>query len=294
MKITHVIRGDEWISSTPKHILLYNAFSWEIPEFIHMPLLLGNDGKKLSKRKHPTSIFYYKKAGFLPETMINFLTLMGYSMPSDNEIYSLSELISTFDVKRIGISGAVFDSKKLQWMNQQYIIKQIKPEDLWDQIKKWAFTNDIITPLMHLCHTRMKCFSDFIPLSDFLFKDQIDFDITLYDKVKIANHSKSIILQLFLWKMEQGEIWTKELIELSIKELSQQLDLSLKKVIIPLFYATIMGKSNGLPLFHSIELLGQERARIRILSAIENLYPISNKLTKTLQKTIMIKSLVTY
>ncbi|MBT7462209.1 MAG: glutamate--tRNA ligase, partial [Waddliaceae bacterium] len=122
MKITHVIRGDEWMSSTPKHVLLYEVFGWEPPVFMHMPLLLGTDGKKLSKRKNPTSIFYYRDTGYLPEAFMNFLTLMGYSMPDDKEIYSLEDIFKAFDTKRVGVSGAVFDVKKLDWLNQQYII----------------------------------------------------------------------------------------------------------------------------------------------------------------------------
>lgn len=95
MGITHVIRGDEWMSSTPKHILLYDAFGWEKPIFMHMPLLLGTDGKKLSKRRNPTSIFYYRDSGYLPEAFINFLTLMGYSMADEREVYSLNEVIES-------------------------------------------------------------------------------------------------------------------------------------------------------------------------------------------------------
>ena len=93
MKITHVIRGDEWMTSTPKHILLYRCFGWDYPSFIHMPLLLGQGGKKLSKRKNPTSIFYYKDSGYLADAFVNFLTLMGYSMSDNQEIYSLDEII---------------------------------------------------------------------------------------------------------------------------------------------------------------------------------------------------------
>src|ERR1700692_3211449 len=123
MEITHVIRGDERMSSTPKHVYLYEAFGWTPPVFMHMPLLLGKDGKKLSKRKNPTSIFFYRDSGFLPEAFLNFLTLMGYSMSGDREIYSLQEIIQEFDHKRIGVSGAVFDIQKLEWINQQYLIK---------------------------------------------------------------------------------------------------------------------------------------------------------------------------
>ena len=113
MGITHVIRGDEWVSSTPKHILLYECFGLKPPVFMHIPLLLGSDGKKLSKRKNPTSIFYYRDSGYLPEAFANFLTLMGYSMPQDREIYSVNEIIKDFDPSRIGISGDFVDKEKM-------------------------------------------------------------------------------------------------------------------------------------------------------------------------------------
>src|SRR5277367_6483982 len=131
MQISHVIRGDEWMSSTPKHILLFQSFEWTPPIYMHMPLLLGKDGRKLSKRRNPTSIFYYRDSGYLPEAFTNFLTLMGYSMPGDKEIYSLEEITKEFDPKRIGVSGAFFDIQKLDWINQQYLI-QIPENHLWD------------------------------------------------------------------------------------------------------------------------------------------------------------------
>ncbi len=169
MKITHVIRGDEWISSTPKHIMLYNAFGWMPPTFMHMPLLLGNDGKKLSKRRNPTSIFYYRDSGYLPEAFMNFLTLMGYSMTGDREIYSLDDIIKEFDYKRIGVSGAIFDVQKLDWVNQQYMLKNIPVDQLWNRIKDWSFNDEFMQKLMPLCHPRLKTFGDFMYLFDFLF-----------------------------------------------------------------------------------------------------------------------------
>ena len=144
MKITHVIRGDEWMSSTPKHVMLYEAFGWEKPVFMHMPLLLGQDGKKLSKRKNPTSIFFYRDSGYLPEAFLNFMSLMGYSMTEEREIYSVEELIKDFDPSRIGVSGAIFDTRKLDWINQQYIINNIPESDLWNKIKEWGFQDEMM------------------------------------------------------------------------------------------------------------------------------------------------------
>ncbi|OJU81291.1 MAG: glutamate--tRNA ligase, partial [Chlamydia sp. 32-24] len=169
MKITHVIRGDEWMSSTPKHVYLYEAFGWTAPTFMHMPLLLGKDGKKLSKRKNPTSIFFYRDSGYLPEAFLNFLTLMGYSMTGDREIYSLEDVIREFDHKRIGVSGAVFDVQKLDWINQQYLIKNIPENDLWSRLRQWNFSDEYMSKLMPLCHSRIKTFGEFMELCDFFF-----------------------------------------------------------------------------------------------------------------------------
>ncbi len=173
MKITHVIRGDEWMTSTPKHIFLYEAFGWEAPIFMHMPLLLGKDGKKLSKRKNPTSIFYFRDSGYLPEALVNFLTLMGYSMPGDKEIYELDEIVREFDPKRIGISGAFFDIQKLQWVNQKKIIETIPEDKLWNRLSEWSFNETFMRKLMPLIHTRIKTFGDFMQLCDFFFVNEL-------------------------------------------------------------------------------------------------------------------------
>lgn len=150
MGITHVLRGEEWLSSTPKHLLLYEAFGWEPPQFFHMPLLLNPDGSKLSKRKNPTSIFYYRDAGYKKEAFMNFLTLMGYSMEGDEEIYSMQRLIEAFDPKRIGRSGAVFDIRKLDWMNKHYLNHEGSPESLLQELKGWLWNDEFLLKILPL------------------------------------------------------------------------------------------------------------------------------------------------
>ena len=121
MKISHVIRGEEWINSTPKHILLYERLGWKPPVFVHLPLLRNPDKSKLSKRKNPTSISYYRDAGFLPEAMLNYLGMMGYTLPDQREMFSLDELCETFEMKRVSLGGPVFDAEKLKWLNGRYL-----------------------------------------------------------------------------------------------------------------------------------------------------------------------------
>jgi glutamyl-tRNA synthetase len=284
MKITHVIRGDEWMSSTPKHIFLYEAFGWTPPTFMHMPLLLGKDGKKLSKRKNPTSIFYYRDSGYLPEAFLNFLTHMGYSMPGDKEIYPVEEIIKDFDPKRIGVSGAFFDITKLDWMNQQYIIHNIPEGELWKKISAWSFSESFMRRLMPLCHTRIKTFAEFIELCDFFFINHIALSEALLCPSKVPAEKASFMLQSTIWAMDAAENWGKTGIEAASHKVAEIFGANHKKMVMPILYGALTGKHHGPPLFESVELLGKDRTRARLLQAIEFLGGISNKKMDLLTK----------
>ncbi|MCP5469120.1 MAG: glutamate--tRNA ligase [Chlamydiales bacterium] len=284
MKISHVIRGDEWISSTPKHILLYEHFGWQPPEFLHMPLLLGVDGKKLSKRKNPTSIFFYRDSGYLPEGFLNFLSLMGYSMPEDKEIYSLDEVIEHFDAKRIGKSGAVFDIKKLDWLNQHYLINHIPEEKLWGRIREWGFSDTFMKKLMPLVHTRIKTFGEFIELCDFFFINHLPYTQELLTPKNIDPTTAACILQCVIWSMEESEDWSNTGIEQASHRVAEHFEVHHKKVVMALLFGTIMGKEKGPPLFDSVKILGRDITRARLLNAINFLGGVSNKRLATLKK----------
>ncbi len=277
MKITHVIRGDEWMSSTPKHILLYEHFGWEPPVFMHMPLLLGTDGKKLSKRKNPTSIFFYRDSGYLKEAFINFLSLMGYSMTGDQEIYSLEEVIKSFDSKRIGVSGAVFDVQKLDWINQQYIIKNIPQEALWDRLKQWNFSDAFMQRLMPLCHSRIKTFGDFMALCDFFFINHLNYTQELFNIKNVPNQLACQILQTIIWHLEEHDNWSGESINEASRAAAAFLDVHHKKAVMPVLFASLMGKLQGPPLFDSAEILGKDITRARFLNTMQFLGGLSNK-----------------
>jgi nondiscriminating glutamyl-tRNA synthetase len=141
MEISHVIRGEEWLPSTPKHLLLYSFFGWEPPLYAHLPLLLSQDRKKLSKRSGDVAVEDFLSAGYLPEVLINFLALLGWHAPGDREIFSLSELVSEFSLDRISKSGAVFDREKLSWMNTQYL-KTIISNEYWLHLAKEKLSPD--------------------------------------------------------------------------------------------------------------------------------------------------------
>lgn len=284
MKITHVIRGDEWMSSTPKHIYLYQAFGWQPPVFMHMPLLLGLDGKKLSKRKNPTSIFFYRDSGYLKEAFVNFLTLMGYSMPDDKELYSLEEIIANFDAKRIGTSGAVFDTKKLDWVNQHYLINLVPQEQLWGKIRDWAFSDAFMAKLMPLVHTRIKTFGEFIELCDFFFINNIP--VTLEKLCPKGSDPKHIaaMLQCLIWFVEKDDNWSGAAFNEGSRAVAEAFGINHKKIIMPVLFASIMGKLQGPPLFDSVDLLGKDRTRARLLQAITLLGGVSEKMSSQLQK----------
>jgi glutamyl-tRNA synthetase len=129
MKITHVIRAEEWLPSTPLHFVLYEALGYELPVFAHMPLLRNKDKSKISKRKNPTSLLWYRDAGFLPEGLKNFLGLMGFSLPNDQEIFTYDEFLQNFDLAKVNIGGPIFDLQKLHWLNGEWI-RRLKVEDL--------------------------------------------------------------------------------------------------------------------------------------------------------------------
>ncbi len=284
MKISHVIRGDEWLPSTPKHIFLYESFGWQPPKFIHMPLLFGTDGKKLSKRRNPTSIFFYRDSGYLPEAFLNFLSLMGFSMPDDQEIYSLEEIIAAFDTRRLGTSSAVFDVKKLDWLNQHYLVHSIQEKDLWSRIQEWGFQPEFMEKLMPLCHTRIKTFGEFIELCGFFFVNHLPLTTELLCPKKISPELACALLQTVIWALEENDDWSRDHFFEVSKIIAEQFALNHKKVIIPLLYAALTGKSSGPPLFDSATLLGKDRTRARLLKAMEELGGLSNKRLAKLQK----------
>lgn len=285
MKITHVIRGDEWMSSTPKHCYLYEAFGWTPPTFMHMPLLLGKDGRKLSKRRNPTSIFYFRDAGYLPEAFCNFMTLMGYSMPDNSEIYSQEQICATFDPSRIGTSGAFFDIQKLDWLNQQYLIKLIPEDQLWFRMKGWLFNDDFMERLMPLVHTRIKTFGEFMDLCQFFFINDLHWTADLLTPKGATPELVAMIIQTIIWELDRKEDWGRQAIEETSRQVAEWLGVNHKKIIMPILFSAICGKRQGPPLFESFAILGKDRCRARFLASIEACGGLSSKKLDLLTKS---------
>lgn len=285
MEITHVIRGEEWLPSTPKHVLLYEFFDWQKPQFIHMPLLLNPDGSKLSKRKNPTSIFYYRDAGYLSEALLNFLGMMGYSRPEGQEKFTLEEMISDFDIKRISLGGSVFDLHKLRWLSGKYIRENYTPESLYRKMGNWRLNNQFFTKIMPLMMERMDTLSDFMPKCSFFWSGDLEYDPALLIPKKKTAEETIKILQTMTFLCEREIDWNAKTIEKIIRHVFALWDWKARDLTGVLFVA-ISGKKVAPPLFESMELLGINICRYRLVQAIEKLGGISKDALKNLEKEI--------
>lgn len=198
-------------------------------------------------------------------------------MKDDREIYSYDEVVKEFDEKRIGVSGAVFDVQKLEWLNQQYLIKNIPQEDLWSRLKEWRFNETFMQKLMPLCHSRIKTFSEFIELCDFFFINKMPYTEALFCSKGTSKQQVGFMLQGMLYHLEEKENWNAEAIKEASHTVAEVFGAHHKKQVMPALFASLMGKLQGPPLFDSAEILGKDLTRARLLKAIEFLGGISNK-----------------
>lgn len=266
MEISHVIRAEEWISSTPKHVLLYEALGWQMPIHAHVPLLRNTDRSKLSKRQNPVWASWYLKEGFLPETILNYLSLMGWSHPEEKEIFSLDEFIEKFDLKDLKPVGPVFDITKLEWMNGEYI-RRMSDEDLTKRLQEYLVDHpagEKIAPVVPLIKERIKKLSDFVPLTDFLW-EKPEYDIEVFNKLKIEN-SNEVLLEIAEKLQEMVSPWKTEVFEKTFRGLAESLKLSASQMF-QLIRVAVSGQTVTPPLFESIVILGEGETIERIKEA---------------------------
>mgnify|MGYP001435220996 CR=1 FL=1 len=291
MKITHVIRGEEWINSTPKHILLYEGLGWAPPSFAHLPLLRNPDKSKLSKRKNPTSIDYYKDAGFIPEAVVNYLGMMGYTLPDQREILDLEEMSESFDIKRMSLGGPIFDIAKLKWLNGRYLREKLEPKDVLNRLIKWKANPEFLGKILPLALQRLETLSDFFPLAQFLLDD-----IPNYTTDQLVGKQEALevakLLKIAEWEMEKMLNWDRNYLSQLFQKIAEVEELKLKQVL-PAFFVAFSGNSISLPLFDSLALLGPDLARTRLRTALEKLSAagsgLSKKGLKKLEKEYMQK-----
>ncbi|GAB3099927.1 glutamate--tRNA ligase [Aestuariicella hydrocarbonica] len=267
MGITHVLRGEEWINSAPKHKLLYEYFGWDMPQLCHLPLLRNPDKSKLSKRKNPTSILYYKKMGYLPEALLNYLGRMGWSMPDESEKFSLQQMMDNFDVQRVSLGGPIFDVEKLSWLNSLWIREDLTQEQLADRLQEWMFNRDSLMAVLPHAQTRMHTLSDFAPLTSFLASGQLPLTVASFDEVKLDAEQLKQVLQFALWRLEALRSWTRDDIFAELKTLAGQMDIKLKDFLAPLFIA-IAGTTASFSVMDSMVLLGPDMSRARLRHAL--------------------------
>jgi glutamyl-tRNA synthetase len=272
MGITHVIRGEDWIVSTPKHLLLYQAFGWEPPAFYHLGLLRNADKSKLSKRKNPVSIFHYRALGYLPETFLNFLATLGFSMPENRERFTLAEMIEEFDFARVSPGGPVFDARKLDAWNGDDI-RAMDAATLCDHIEKSVLTRDRLMALVELSQERIARLDDFIPYASFFFGGSVDHTPVLPQmSIKKRTRKEVIgILKLFVEEIEvdpRARAFEEAALEAFSRDFGERHGWKPKELF-TLLRVAATGRTAAPPLFDTLAQLGKDRVRLRLRDAIE-------------------------
>lgn len=270
MNITHVIRGDDHISNTPKQVILCEALGFTPPKFAHLPLILSKSGGRLSKRKGATAISDYRKMGYLAPALVNYLLLLGWAPGEDRQIIDINEAIKLFDITDINKTAAVLDLDKLDWMNNQYFKKE-DPAQLADKlipgllkkgyIEQEKIDRDYIISLVKLFQGRLRVLDDFVDWADFFFLKEIKIDPAAEKKFLSQDHSREF--KLFVDRLESLDKFEIAGIESSFRELVKELHIEAKVLIHPIRVA-LTGKTIGPGLFEVIYYLGRQRTKERL------------------------------
>jgi glutamyl-tRNA synthetase len=268
MKITHVLRGEEWISSTPKHLLLYRALGWEVPVLAHMPLIRNADKSKLSKRKNDVSILSYRDRGYLPEALLNFIALLGWSHPEQKEIFSFNEFLNVMSLDRIQKTGPVFDVQKLDWMNGMYI-RALPAAELVERLQPFLpddFPQDKMDQILPLVVERLVTLKDIEALTTFFYREVAHDPALLLKKATAEEVSPQ--LKETLTTLEAIETWTVADLETAIRSLQEKHDWK-KSQYFMMIRVAVTGLTATPPLFETMEVLGREVTLARLHQAQE-------------------------
>ncbi|MFC1920941.1 glutamate--tRNA ligase [Chloroflexota bacterium] len=301
MEISHVIRAEEFISTTPHHLLLYKAMGYEPPQFAHLPMVLGSDRSKLGKRHGAVSVDEFQKQGYLPEAMINFLALLGWSLDDKTEIMTRQQLIENFSLERVGKTAAIFDHKKLDWMNGVYI-RGLSVDDftqralpflekgLPKQVKR-PLDKGYVRRMMPLVQERINTLAEAATYADFFFIEDLEYDTELLigkkmtkeltvgaleaslqklSKLVVLRESATVLLEGEQQKLDQLEPFNSEVLETLLRPLAEELGLKAGQLFGALRTA-VTGRTATPPLFDTMAVLGKERCLKRIIAAIARL-----------------------
>jgi len=272
MKMTHVVRGDDHISNTPKQILLYQALGAEVPQFAHVPLILGQDKKRLSKRHGATSVSEYARQGYVPEAMFNFLALLGWSPGDDREIMTRDELVSAFSLEGISGGNAVFNTEKLDWFNQQHLMR-LAPDELARRLKPWleqrgVWSDDYLADrhawlfaVLELLKPRAKRLDEFVALGWFFWSDEIE-----YDAAAVAKHLRTPDMDGHLRALDAAlaalESFEPAALEATLRETAEARSVKAASLIHAV-RVVVTGKTVSPGLFEVLALLGRIRVHAR-------------------------------
>ncbi len=280
MEISHILRADEWLSSTPRHVLLYQAFGWEPPLFAHLPMILGPDKAKLSKRHGATSVIELKDQGYLPEAVLNFLALLGWSLDDHTEMLSREELVANFSLERISKTGAVFNHEKLLWMNGVYL-RQLSPaaflqriiplleDGLPDEVAR-PISEEYVRRIVPLIHERLATINEVITYTDFFFLDTLDHDPSLLVGKKMTPQSTLAALNAAHKRLSALESFDTDSIEGAIRPLAEELGIKTGQLFGALRVATT-GRPAAPPLFQTMAVLGKGKCLRRLEAALAKL-----------------------
>jgi glutamyl-tRNA synthetase len=285
MEITHVMRAEEWLPSTPRHLLLYQAFGWEPPRFAHLPLILGSDRSKLSKRHGATSVLEYRKDGYLPEAMINFLALLGWSLDDKTEIISRAGLVANFSMERITKSPAIFNAEKLQWMNGMYI-RAMPAAEVADRLLPFlerpaaqgGLPDSVQRPLdrayvqaiVPLIHERLRILSEGPELTEFFFQDALAYSPDLLVQKGMDRPATRETLKRSRRLAEGATSWTTADLEPAFRALADELQVKTGQLFGAVRVA-VTGRTATPPLFQTMEVLGKARCLERLAKAVDSL-----------------------
>ena len=270
MEITHVIRGEDHVSNTPKQILIYNALGFKVPTFAHLPMILGEDKKRLSKRHGATGVNEYESMGYQPDALLNYLVLLGWNPGTDEEIFDLDSLVKNFDIRKVQKKSAIYDQKKFNWISSQHLMKEDSEKVLnrlasidpkWGEYK----SQDYLLKVIDLIKPRSNSLSDLVDQSQYFFSSPKEFDSTQLQKIWKQDTTETLIeLKSILGAMNS---WVATELDYNFKSFADQRAIGIGKVMQPMRFL-ICGSLKGPSLFDLMELIGKEESLKRIDYAI--------------------------
>jgi glutamyl-tRNA synthetase len=271
MGVTHVIRAEEWLSSLPKHVEIYRGFGWDEPVFCHLPLLRNADRSKISKRKNPVSLNFYRRAGFLPEAVLNYLALMGWAMPDEREEFTVEEFVEAFTLERISLGGPVFDVEKLKWLNGKYL-RRLTPREILDRLRAEPLSDGHLLEVLPLVQERIDTLEGFFEYASFFFVGEVAYDETalraMVPKGRTPADTAKTLRALLEEAVDPILEWEQGAVEAALRGFGEKTGWAPNELFMAVRVATT-GRAASPPLFETLSVLGKETCRRRLRLAAE-------------------------